>query len=122
MSVREILNDFSVNLVAGANLDLVKIAETVKSGQANLSCALNLNTVASCNAVEPAHTTGTACCCAVFAGIAAVITHFIGFLAENLADKFACADCRGISLCNRDYILDFMCRNTCAYSAVACES
>ena len=47
MCVREILNDFSVNLVACANLDLVKIAETVESGQANLSCALNLNTVAS---------------------------------------------------------------------------
>ena len=31
MSVREILYDLSVNLIAGANLDLVKIAETVES-------------------------------------------------------------------------------------------
>jgi len=119
-SGREVIDLLAVELVADADRNLIEIAECIKYGHGNAGCALHLASIAGCNEVEPADTTRTAGGSTVLALIAAALSQFFRFIAENLGNELACADSAGIRLNDRVNLFDLIRRDAaCADSAEA---
>ena len=85
----EVVGHFAVDLIAGADRDLVQIAQHVQAGQGNLGGALHHAAVLGGHGVEPAYPAGTAGGGAELALVAAPAAQLIALLAQKLADEGA---------------------------------
>ena len=104
---REASSDLAVDLVAHAYRDLVQIAERIQHGESNFRRALCHAAVLSSNSIEPADSSRSASCRAVFAAVTAAFTQFFCFFfVQDLADERTAADCTGVSLYNGDDIFE----------------
>ena len=81
-----------IDLIAGADRDLVEIAERVDQGQGDVGRALHPHAVAGCDEVEPADPAGPAGRRAVFPAVAAAVAQFLRFVSEQFGDEAARAD------------------------------
>ena len=78
----KVAGDLAVDLIAGANLDFVQVAQAVDGSEHHLGGALDHAAVPGGYGVKPAHPAGAACGSAVFAGVTAPAAQLLGLLAE----------------------------------------
>ena len=115
----EVGGDLSADVVAGAHLDLVQVAQAVDGGEGHLGGALHHAAVLGGNRVEPAHTAGPAGGGAVLAGVAAPLPQLLGLVAEELTDKGPGPHGGGVGLGDGDDVLDGRGGHAAAHGAEA---
>ena len=116
---REVGGHLAVDLIAGAHLDLVEVAQAVDGGERHLCRPLHHAAVFRGNGVEPAHPAGPAGGGAELTGVAAPASQFVGLRAEQLADEGAGAHGGGVCLSDRDDIGKGRGRHRAAHGAEA---
>ena len=117
----EDVSHFAVDLIAGADRDLVQIAQHVQAGQGNLSGALHHAAVLSGHGIEPAHTAGTAGGGTELALVTAPAAQLVTGVAQNLAHERLRLGTHagGVSLGDADDILNGGGGHAGAYGAEA---
>ena len=115
------IGDLAVDLVAGADLDLVQVAQHVQTGESHLSGALHHAAVLGGHGVKPAHTAGTAGGGTELALVAAAAAQLVALLAQQLADEGLGVGAHrgGIGLGNTDDVLHRGGRHRSAHTAEA---
>ena len=99
---RELIGLLAVQLIVGADGDLVHIAENIQLGEGDIGGALDLHAVAGGHQVNGTHPAGAA-------GLGAVlrtgVPELLGLVAEPLAHKGAFAHAGGIGLYHADHFV-----------------
>src|SRR5699024_2129065 len=105
---REVTGDLPVDLVAGADLDLVQVAQHVHGGKGHLGGTLHPAAITGGYRVKPAYPAGTPGSGAILASIAAPAAQLLRLIPKKLRYKGAGAHSAGVGFGDGHNALDVL--------------